>query len=92
MIKGFGDQNQDFIHKRFAEVTQSFTYLNSLVHDNGGSIQKVTHLIGLPYGVINSLNMHICNWGYLCRRKDYLLNTNPDVWTRGPLPEHLSGL
>ena len=50
------------------EVLESFTYLGSVVHNNGGSGQEVTRRIGLAHGVMNSLNASIWRCRYLCRR------------------------
>ncbi len=41
------------------EVLESFTYLGSVVHNNGGSDQEVTRRISLPHGVRKSLNTSI---------------------------------
>ena len=49
------------------DILDSFKYLGSVVHNNGGSHQKVLRRIGLAYGVIDSLSK--CIWRrYLCRR------------------------
>ncbi len=51
------------------EVLYSFTYLGSVVHNNGRSDQEVIRRIGLAYGVMDSLNTSIWRCRYLCRRK-----------------------
>ncbi len=38
------------------EVLEIFTYLGSVVHNNGGSGHEVTRRISLAHGVMNSLN------------------------------------
>ncbi len=47
---------------------ESFTYLGSVVHNNGRSDQEVIRRIGLAYGVMDSLNTSIWRCQYLCRR------------------------
>ena len=49
------------------EVTQSFTYLGSVVHSSGLSDQEVNRRIGLASGVMNSLDRSIWRSRYLCR-------------------------
>ncbi len=46
---------------------ESFTYLGSVVHNNGMSDQEVIRRIGLTYGVMDSLNTSIWCFRYLCR-------------------------
>ena len=50
------------------EVTESFTYLGSVVHNSGLSDHEVSRRIGLAAGVMNSLNKSIWRCRYLCRR------------------------
>ncbi|XP_070000270.1 uncharacterized protein [Penaeus vannamei] len=50
------------------EVTESFTYLDSVVHNSGLSDQEVSRWIGLVTGVMNSLNKSFWRCRYLCRR------------------------
>ena len=50
------------------EVTESFTYLGSVVHNSGLSDQEVNRRIGLAAGVMNSLEKSIWRCQYLCRR------------------------
>ena len=50
------------------EILKSFTYLGSVVHNDGGSSQEVTRRIGLAHGVMDSLNTSIWRCRYLCRR------------------------
>ena len=50
------------------EVTESFTYLVSAVHNSGLSYQEVSRRIGLAAGVMNSLDKSIWRCRYLCRR------------------------
>ncbi|XP_069979447.1 uncharacterized protein [Penaeus vannamei] len=49
------------------EVTESFTYLDSVVHNSGLSDQEVTRQIGLKAGVMNSLNKSSWRCRHLCR-------------------------
>ena len=41
------------------EILKNFTYLGSVVHDDGGSSQEVTRRIALVHGVMDSLNTSI---------------------------------
>ena len=41
------------------EILKSFTYLGSVVHNDGGSSQEVNRPIGLAHGVMDSLNTSI---------------------------------
>ena len=50
------------------EISENFTYLGSVVHNNGGSRQEVLRRIGLAHGVMDSLNKSIWRCRYLCRR------------------------
>ena len=50
------------------DITQSFTYLGSVVHDSGLSDQDVSRRIGLAAGVMNSLDKSIWRCRYLCRK------------------------
>ena len=50
------------------EILESFTYLGSVVHNDGGSRQEVLRRIGLAHGVMDSLNQSIWRCRYLCRR------------------------
>ncbi len=52
---------------------ESFTYLGSVVHNNGMSDQEVIRRIGLAYGVIYSHNTSIWRCRYLCRRTKLLI-------------------
>ena len=47
------------------EILKTFTYLSSVVHNDGGSSQEVTQRIGLAHGVMDSLNMSIWSCQYL---------------------------
>ena len=38
------------------EILKNFTYLGSVVHNDGRLSQEVTHRIGLAHGVMDSLN------------------------------------
>ena len=50
------------------DILDSFTYLGSVVHNNGGSRHEVMRRIGLAHGVMDSLNASIWRCRYLCRR------------------------
>ena len=50
------------------DILDSFTYLGSVVHDNGGSRQKVLQKTGLAHGVIDLLSTSIWRCRYLCRQ------------------------
>ncbi|KAG0730377.1 Alpha-ketoglutarate-dependent dioxygenase alkB 7, mitochondrial [Chionoecetes opilio] len=50
------------------EILESFTYLGSAVHNDGGSRQEVLRRIGIAHGVMDLLNMSIWRCRYLCRR------------------------
>ena len=41
------------------EILKNFTYLGSVVHNDGESTQEVTRRIGLAHGVMDSLNTSI---------------------------------
>ena len=43
-----------------ASILDSFTYLGSVVHNNGGSRQEVLRRIGLVHDVMDSLSTSIC--------------------------------
>ncbi|KAG0714334.1 putative uncharacterized transposon-derived protein F52C9.6 [Chionoecetes opilio] len=50
------------------EILESFTYLGSAVHNDGGSRQEVLRRIGIAHGIMNSLSRSIWRCRYLCRR------------------------
>ena len=50
------------------EILKNFTYLGSVVHNDGGSSQEVSRRIGLAHGVMDSLNTSIWRCRYLCRQ------------------------
>ena len=50
------------------EVLQRFTYLGSVIHNNGRSDDEISRRIGLAYGVMDTLNSGIWRCRYLCRR------------------------
>ncbi|KAG0720366.1 hypothetical protein GWK47_048649 [Chionoecetes opilio] len=50
------------------EILESFTYLGSAVHNDGGSRQEVLRRIGIAHGVMDSLSGSIWRCRYLCRR------------------------
>ena len=49
------------------DILDSFTYLGSVVHNNGESHQEVLQWIGLAHGVMDSLSMSIWRCWYLYR-------------------------
>ena len=56
-------------------ILESFTYLGSVDHINGGSCQKVLWWIGLAPGVMDSLSTSIWRCQYLCRTKIRILKS-----------------
>ncbi|KAG0712555.1 hypothetical protein GWK47_018223 [Chionoecetes opilio] len=50
------------------EILESFTYLGSAVHNDGGSRQEVLRQIGIAHGAMDSLSGSIWRCRYLCRR------------------------
>ncbi|KAG0723026.1 LINE-1 retrotransposable element ORF2 protein [Chionoecetes opilio] len=50
------------------EILESFTYLGSAVHNDGGSRQEVLRRIGIAHGAMDSLSGSIWRCRYLCRR------------------------
>ncbi|KAG0697185.1 Tetratricopeptide repeat protein 17 [Chionoecetes opilio] len=50
------------------EILDSFTYLGSAVHNDGGSRQEALRRIGIAHGVMDSLSRSIWRCRYLCRR------------------------
>ncbi len=72
-VQAFGGLLDDTVQPVHAcgediEVLESFTYLGSVVHNNGRSDQEVIRRIDLAYGVMDSLNTSIWRCRYLCRR------------------------
>ena len=60
MFGGLLDETVQSIHAcgKVIDILDSFTYLGSVVHNNGGSRQKVLQQIGLAHGVMDSLAQH----------------------------------
>ena len=50
------------------DISETFTYLGSVVHKNGESGHEVLRRIGLAHGVMDSLNASIWRCRYLCRQ------------------------
>ncbi|KAG0730593.1 Retrovirus-related Pol polyprotein from type-2 retrotransposable element R2DM [Chionoecetes opilio] len=50
------------------EILESFTYIGSAVHNDGGSRQEVLRRIGIAHGVMDSLSGSIWRCRYLRRR------------------------
>ncbi|KAG0711101.1 putative uncharacterized transposon-derived protein F52C9.6 [Chionoecetes opilio] len=72
-VQVFGDLLDEAVHSVHAcgediEILESFTYLGSAVHNDGGSRQEVLRRIGIAHGVMDSLSGSIWRCRYLCRR------------------------
>ncbi|KAG0716932.1 Retrovirus-related Pol polyprotein from type-1 retrotransposable element R2 [Chionoecetes opilio] len=72
-VQVFGDLLDEAVHSVHAcgediEILESFTYLGSAVHNDGGSRQEVLRRIGIAHGVMDSLSRSIWRCRYLCRR------------------------
>ncbi|KAG0710480.1 hypothetical protein GWK47_022710 [Chionoecetes opilio] len=72
-VQVFGDLLDEAVQSVHAcgediEILESFTYLGSAVHNDGGSRQEVLRRIGIAHGVMNSLSGSIWRCRYLCRR------------------------
>ena len=66
---GFLNETVQSIHVcgEVIDILESFTYLGSVVHNNGESRQEALWWIGLAHGVMDSLSMSIWGYWYLCR-------------------------
>ncbi|KAG0724267.1 putative uncharacterized transposon-derived protein F52C9.6 [Chionoecetes opilio] len=72
-VQVFGDLLDEAVQSVHAcgedtEILESFTYLGSAVHNDGGSRQEVSRRIGIANGVMDSLSGSIWRCRYLCRR------------------------
>ncbi|KAG0714561.1 Retrovirus-related Pol polyprotein from type-1 retrotransposable element R2 [Chionoecetes opilio] len=72
-VQVFGDLLDEAVQSVYAcgediEIFESFTYLGSAVHNDGGSRQEVLRRIGIAHGVMDSLSGSIWRCRYLCRR------------------------
>ncbi|KAG0716601.1 LINE-1 reverse transcriptase [Chionoecetes opilio] len=72
-VQVFGDLLDEAVQSVHAcdediEILESFTYLGSAVHNDGGSRQEVLRRIGIAHGVMDSLSGSIWRCRYLCRR------------------------
>ncbi|KAG0723224.1 putative protein in type-1 retrotransposable element R1DM [Chionoecetes opilio] len=72
-VQVFGDlldEAVQFVHAcgEDIEILESFKYLGSAVHNDGGSRQEVLRRIGIAHGVMDSLSGSIWRCRYLCRR------------------------
>ncbi|XP_069982029.1 uncharacterized protein [Penaeus vannamei] len=72
-IQDFGDLLGELVRSlhvcgKDIEVTESFTYLGSVVHNSRLSDQEVSRWIDLVVRVMNSLDKSIWRCRYLCRR------------------------
>ncbi|KAG0724278.1 Sodium-coupled monocarboxylate transporter 1 [Chionoecetes opilio] len=73
LVQVFGDLLDEAVQSVHAcgediEILESFTYLGSAVHNDGGSRQEVLRRIGIAHGVMDSLSGSIWRCRYLCRR------------------------
>ena len=50
------------------EILKNFTYLGSVMYNDGWSSQEGTRWIGLAHGVMDLLNTNIWHCRYLCRK------------------------
>ncbi|KAG0730425.1 2-hydroxyacylsphingosine 1-beta-galactosyltransferase [Chionoecetes opilio] len=72
-VQVFGDLLDEAVQSVHAcgediEILESFTYLGSAVHNDGGSRQEALRRIGIAHGVMDSLSGSIWRCRYLCRR------------------------
>ncbi|KAG0713639.1 Pikachurin [Chionoecetes opilio] len=72
-VQVFGDLLDEAVQTVHAcgediEILESFTYLGSAVHNDGGSRQEALRRIGIAHGVMDSLSGSIWRCRYLCRR------------------------
>ncbi|KAG0727434.1 LINE-1 reverse transcriptase [Chionoecetes opilio] len=72
-VQVFGDLLDEAVQSVHAcgediEILESFTYLGSAVHNDGGSRQEVLRRIGIAHGVMDSLSGSNWRCRYLCRR------------------------
>ncbi|KAG0714105.1 LINE-1 retrotransposable element ORF2 protein [Chionoecetes opilio] len=72
-VQVFGDLLDEAVQSVHAcgediEILESFTYLGSAVHNDGGSRQEVLRRIGIAHGVMDSLSGSIWRCRYPCRR------------------------
>ncbi|KAG0724746.1 hypothetical protein GWK47_039977 [Chionoecetes opilio] len=72
-VQVFGDLLDETVQSVHAcgediEILESFTYLGSAVHNDGGSRQEVLRRIDIAHGVMDSLSGSIWRCRYLCRR------------------------
>ncbi|KAG0713853.1 hypothetical protein GWK47_015271 [Chionoecetes opilio] len=72
-VQVFGDLLDEAVQSVHAcgkdiEILESFTYLGSAVHNDGGSRQEVLQQIGIAHGVMDSFSGSIWRCRYLCRR------------------------
>ena len=67
---GLLDETVQSIHacSKDIDILDSFKYLGSVVHNNGGSCQEVLWRIGLAHGVMDLLSTSIWRCWHLCRR------------------------
>ena len=69
---GLLDETVQSIHAcgRGINILDSFKYLGSVIHNNGGSRQEVLRQIGLVHDVMDSLSTSIWHCRSLCRRTE----------------------
>ena len=61
MFGGVLDETVQSVHAcgKDTEILKNFTYLGSVVHNDGGSSQEVTRWIDLAHGVMDLLNEYL---------------------------------
>ena len=75
MVGGLLDETVQSIHAcgEDIDILDSFKYLGSVVHNNGGSCQEILRRISLAHGIMDSLSNSILCCQYLCRRTEILI-------------------
>ena len=59
---GFLDETVQSVHAcgKEIEISENFTYLGNVEHNDGGLSQEVVQQIGLAHGIMDSLSTSIC--------------------------------
>ena len=67
MFRGLLDETVQSVHAcgEDIEISETFTYLGSVVHNDGESSQEVVKRIGLAHGVMDSLDANIAGDPFL---------------------------
>ena len=70
MFGGLLDETVKSVHvcSEDIEISENFTYLGSVVHNNGGLNHEVVRQTGLGYSIMDSLNISIWCCQYLCKQ------------------------